>query len=315
MGLTEIGQESFQNSFLRRLYMEINKNKYLYLMLLPVLVYYGIFHYGPMYGLVIAFKSYLPMRGIWDSPWVGFKHFVDFFNSPYFWRLIRNVLLINLYDIIFGFPAPIILALLLNEVTNRYFKRIVQTITYLPHFVSVVIIVGLMMDLLSREGMVNYILESLGFEAIPFFNRPEFFRALYVSSGIWQNVGWSSIIYLAALSNIDPELYDAAACDGAGRWAQMRYITLPGIMPTITILFILRLGGLMTVGFEKILLMYNPLTYETADVISTFVYRRGLLMADYSYTTAVGLINSIINFSILILANYVVKRLGETSLW
>jgi len=310
-----MGYKDSKMCFVNRIYRELSKNRYLYLMILPVLVYYGIFHYGPIYGLIIAFKDYSPMRGIWDSPWVGFKHFIDFINNPYFWRLIRNVLLINFYDIIFGFPAPIILALLINELPSGYFKRIIQTITYLPHFVSVVIIVGLMMDLLSREGLVNYLLESLGTEPIPFFNRPEFFRALYVSSGIWQNVGWNSIIYLAALSNIDPELYDAAACDGAGRWAQMRYITLPGIMPTISILFILRLGGLMTVGFEKVLLMYNPLTYETADVISTFIYRRGLLMADYSYTTAVGLINSVINFIILIIANYTVKKLGETSLW
>jgi putative aldouronate transport system permease protein len=294
---------------------EFSRNKYLYLMLLPVVVYYAVFHYAPMYGLVIAFKDFYPMRGIAGSPWVGLKHFADFFSSYYSWRLVRNVLAINFYDLLFGFPAPIILALLLNEIKNQRFKRTVQTVTYLPHFVSVVVIVGLMMDFFSRDGVINLILEGLGFEAIPFFNQPEFFRALYVGSGIWQAVGWGSIIYIASLSSIDPELYEAAACDGAGRWAQMRHITLPGIAPTIIIMFIMRMGRMLTVGFEKIILMYNPLTYETADVISTFVYRRGLLMADYSYSTAVGLVNSLINFIILVCVNKISRRVGETSLW
>lgn len=294
---------------------EFARSKYLYLMLLPVLAYYIVFQYGPMYGVIIAFKDYSPMRGIWGSPWVGFDHFIDFFTSHYFWRLVRNVLLINFYDLIFGFPAPIILALLLNEVTSSKFKRTVQTITYLPQFVSLVIIVGIIMDFLARDGAINRLVTAFGLEPIPFMLQPEWFRTIYVASDIWQTVGWGSIIYLAALSSINPELYEAATTDGAGRWAQMRHVTLPGIMPTIIILLILRMGSMMTVGFEKIILMYNPLTYETADVISTFVYRRGLIMADFSYSTAIGLVNSLINFVILVLFNRLARRVGETSLW
>lgn len=284
-------------------------------MLLPVFAFYIIFHYGPMYGLIISFKDFIPTLGIWRSPWVGFRHFVGFFTSHYFWRLIRNVLLLNLLMVIFGFPAPIILALVLNEIRSRAYKRIVQTITYLPHFVSLVIVVGLMMDFLTREGVVNRILVNLGLEAIPFFTKPAWFRPLYVGSSIWQTIGWNSIIYLAALAGINPELYEAAEADGAGRWRKLWHITLPSLIPTIVILFIIQIGRLMTVGFEKIILMYNPLTYETADVISTFVYRRGLIMADFSYSTAVGFVNAAINFTLLVAVNRIARKIGDTSLW
>jgi len=294
---------------------DLKRNKLLYLMVLPVVAYYVIFDYGPMYGLQIAFKDYSPGTGIWGSPWTGFDHFIEFFNSYYFWRLIRNTVLISLYDLIFGFPAPIILALLLNELRQQLFKRVVQTISYLPHFISVVVVVGMLVDFLARDGVVNQLLSFFGVEPRSYLSEPGWFRFLYISSGIWQHIGWGSIIYLAALSNIDPTLYEAARVDGANRWRQALHITIPGIMPTVIILLILRMGSMMSVGSEKILLMYNPLTYETADVISTFVYRKGILEASYSYTTAVGLFNAVIAFSLLIISNSISKRVSETKLW
>jgi putative aldouronate transport system permease protein len=294
---------------------DIRRNKLLYLMVLPVIAYYVIFDYGPMYGLQIAFKDYSPGDGIWGSRWIGLANFTEFFQSYYFWRLIRNTLLISVYELIFGFPAPIILALLLNELRKQAFKRIVQTVTYLPHFISVVVVVGMLVDFLARDGVVNQVLGYLGVEARSYLSEPGWFRFLYVSSGIWQQIGWGSIIFLAALSNIDPSLYEAAKVDGAGRWKQMLHITIPGIMPTVIILLILRMGSMMSVGSEKILLMYNPLTYDTADVISTFVYRKGILEASYSYTTAVGLFNAVIAFLLVIISNSISKRVSETKLW
>jgi putative aldouronate transport system permease protein len=294
---------------------ELARNRYLYIMLLPVVGFYFLFHYAPMYGLIISFKDFSPALGIWKSPWIGLRHFQNFFTSVYAWRLVRNVVVINVFNLLFQFPAPIILALLLNEVRWMPFKRTVQTITYLPHFVSLVIIVGLMMEFLSREGLVNRVLTGIGIEAIPFFSEPGWFRTLYVGSNMWQTAGWGSIIYLAALAGINQELYEAAEADGAGRWLKMWHISLPGLMPTTIVLFIMRIGQMMTVGFEKIILMYNPLTYETADVISTFVYRRGLIQADWSYSTAVGFVNSAINFLLLVTVNRLARRAGETSLW
>jgi putative aldouronate transport system permease protein len=294
---------------------ELVRNRYLYIMLTPVVAFYFVFHYAPMYGLIISFKDFVPTLGIWDSEWVGFRHFTSFFTSVYAWRLIRNVVLLNIYNLVVQVPAPIILALLLNEVRWMPFKRTVQTITYLPHFVSLVIIVGLMMDFMSREGVVNRILIAMGMEAIPFFSESGWFRTLYVWSNVWQTAGWGSIIYLAALASINQELYEAAEADGAGRWLKMWHISLPGLLPTTVVLFIMRIGQMMTVGFEKIILMYNPLTYETADVISSFVYRRGLIQADWSYSTAVGFVNSAINFVLLVSINKIARRTGETSLW
>ncbi|MCK9859571.1 ABC transporter permease subunit [Paenibacillus sp. ATY16] len=286
-----------------------------YLMALPVLAYYIIFHYGPMYGLQIAFKDFQPSDGIWGSTWVGFKHFESFFNGIYFWRLITNTVLLNLYELLFGFPAAIILALLLNEIRKSSFKRIVQSISYLPHFISIVVVAGMMVDFLSRTGLVNQLLGSFGIQPIDFLMEEGWFRFLYVSSGVWQGVGWGSIIYLAAISGIDPTLYEAARIDGAGRWRQTLNVTLPGIMPTIIILLILQMGNMMSVGSEKVLLLYNPLTYSTADVISTYVYRKGVLEASYSFTAAVGLFNSIISFILIVAANKISKRFSETKLW
>lgn len=284
-------------------------------MLLPVALYYLVFHYGPMYGVLIAFKDFSPAQGILGSPWVGWKWFEDFFSSYYFTRILRNTLLINVYDLIFGFTAPILLALLLNEVRGTWFRRLVQSVTYLPHFISVVVISGLVLDFMSREGIVNQLRAVFGLAPIAFMNAPEWFRTIFVGSGIWQHLGWNSIIYIAALLAIDPALYEAAKVDGANRWQQMRHITLPGLLPTILTLLILRIGHLTSVGFEKIILLYNPNTYETADVISTTVYRRGLLEANYSYGAAVGLFNAVISLLLLIGANALSRRLTGRGIW
>lgn len=295
---------------------KIKKNKLLYLMFLPVVVYYLIFHYAPMFGIVIAFKDYNAFTGFIRSPWVGLKHFKDFFSSPYCWRLIRNTFLISFYGLIFGFPAPILLALLLNELKDGWFKKTTQTISYLPHFVSTVIIVGMYVNFLSPStGLINNIIEKLGGERIYFLNEPKYFRSLYTIMNIWKGVGWGSIIYLAALTGIDPELYEACIIDGGGRLRQTWHITLPGIANTVIIMLIMRIGSLLSVGYESIILMYTPATYETADVISTYVYRRGLVDADYSFSTAVGLFNSVVGFIFIFTANALAKRFSETSLW
>lgn len=305
-----------KNSLRYRTIRDFKLNKYVYLMLLPVVAYYIIFYYAPMYGLQIAFKDFSPGLGIIDSPWVGFRHFMDFFNSYYFWRLLRNTLLLSLYELVFAFPASIILALLLNELRSAMFKRAVQTITYMPHFISIVVISGMMVDFLARDGLINNVLSSVfGVEPIAFLQESGWFRTLYISSGIWQNIGWGSIIYLSAMSSIDPSLYEAAKVDGASRWKQTLHITLPGIMPTVIILLILQIGNFMTVGTDKILLLYNSTTYETADVIGTFVYRKGILESDFSYSAAVGLFNAVINFTLLVLANMISRRTSETKLW
>lgn len=308
---TEIPAES-KWKFVQR---DLIRNRYIYLMLFPVVTYYLIFHYAPMYGLLIAFKDYGIADGVWQSPWVGFAHFQNFFESPYFWRLMQNTLLISFYELLFAFPAPIILALLLNELRLIIFKRVVQTISYLPHFISIVVVAGMIVDFTARDGLINNILVMFGIEPITFLQEAGWFRSMYISSGVWQGIGWGSIIYLAAMSTIDPALYDAARIDGAGRWKQTLNVTIPGIMPTIVILLILNIGSMLSVGSEKIILLYNPLTYETADVISTYVYRKGILGADFGYSAAVGLFNSIVSFILLTLANTISKRVSEHRLW
>ena len=294
----------------------LKKNLWLYVMFFPVVVYYIIFKYSPMFGIVIAFKDYNAFRGIWASEWVGFKHFINFFESPYFWRLIRNTFLISFYGLVWGFPAPVILALLLNEFKDGPFKKITQTITYLPHFVSTVVIVSILVSMLSpSNGVINNLIEALGGTRTYFMNDPKYFRTIYTAMGIWQGVGWGSIIYLAALTGVDSELYEACLIDGGGRLRQTWHITLPGIASTIIIQLIFRVGNLLTVGSDTIILMYNPATYETADVLSTSVYRRGLVEADYSFSTAVGLFNSIIALILLTTTNKLSKTFSETSLW
>ncbi|MBB3125421.1 putative aldouronate transport system permease protein [Paenibacillus rhizosphaerae] len=303
------------SSYFTRLCRDLVRNRAVYFMLLPVVAYYVIFHYGPMYGLQIAFKDFSPAKGIGGSPWVGWKHFESFFGSVYFGRILGNTLLLSLYSLIFFFPTGIIFALLLNELRSGKLRKAVQTISYMPHFISLVVIVGMLFDFLARDGLINQVLGYLGIEAIPFMRSPGWFRTIYISSEIWQSIGWSSIVYLAAISTVNPTLYEAARMDGAGRFKQMWHVTLPGIIPTITIMLILFIGKFMTVSFEKIILMYNPVIYETADVIQTYVYRKGILEADFSYSAAVGLFNAVISFALLITANAVAKKLGETKLW
>lgn len=299
------------NHFIRR----VKKNKYLYLLFFLPFCYYIIFHYWPMYGIIIAFKDYNIVKGIIGSPWVGFEHFKKFLFDPYFWKLVRNTLLINIYGLIWSFPAPIILALLLNEVRNQKFKRFVQSVSYLPHFISTVVVCGMIVNFLSTDGLINNLLGSFGIKPMQFLMLPEWFRTIYIGSGIWQGVGWGSIIYLAALSAVDEELYEAAIIDGANRWKQLIHITIPSIKPTISVMLIMNLGRLMSIGFEKIILLYTGPTYETADVISTYVYRRGLLGSDFSYATAVSLFQSLVGLILLYSANRVSKSIGETSLW
>jgi len=294
---------------------DYKKNKYLYYMLIPVVAYFLIFHYQPMYGVQIAFKNYSFKHGIWGSPWVGFKHFQDFFNSYYFFRLLRNTLSISLNDLIWGFPAPILLALLINEIKKNAYKRLVQSVTYLPHFISLIVVCGMIKDFLSLDGVVNNIIVQFGGEPIHFFAKADMFMPIFVSSNIWQQLGWGTIIYLAALTGIDPELYEAAKIDGANKFKQILYITIPGIMSTVIILFILRTGKILTVGSEKVLLLYNPTIYEKADVISTFVYRKGLEESNYSYAATVGLFNSVINFILLVSVNTLSKKYTDSSLW
>ncbi|MDR6879296.1 ABC transporter permease [Paenibacillus sp. GCM10023248] len=294
---------------------DIRKNKLLYLMLVPIILFFGLFHYVPMYGALIAFKDFSPRLGILGSPWAGFEHFKTFFEGIYFWRTLKNTILISLYDLIFGFPAPIILALLLNEVKKTVFKRSIQTITYMPHFVSLVVVCGMIKEFTGSSGLVNDLIAFLGGERLSLLLEAQFFRTIYVSSGVWQHIGWGTIIYLAALAGIDTEQYEAAKIDGAGRWKQMFHITLPGIMPTIVILLILEMGRMLNVGTEKIILLYNPTIYDTADVISSYVYRMGLQEFNYSFSSAVGLFNSAINFTLVIGSNWLSRKLNDTSLW
>ena len=287
-----------------------------YLMALPVVAWYVIFQYGPMYGLLIAFQRYIPSKGILASQWVGIKNFKDFLADPYFFRVVRNTLIINVYLLLFAFPSAILFALLLNELRLPRLKRATQTITYMPHFISAMVICGLAVDFFRSNGLLTTLLvRMLGIPKDNLLSVKSAFRPIYVGIQIWQETGWDSIIFVAALSAIDPTLYEAAIMDGASRFKRVLHVTLPGIMPTIVILLILRIGNMMTLGWEKIVLLYNQMTYETADVISTYVYRRGLIQFDYSFSTAVGLFNSVINFLLLITANAISRRVNETSLW
>lgn len=294
---------------------DVGCNRALYIMLVPVILYYAVFRYAPMYGAIIAFKDFSPGKGIIGSPWVGLTHFKDFITGYYFSRTVINTVLISLYGLVFSFPAPIILALMLNEIKNNSFKRTIQTITYMPHFVSLVVICGIIMEFTATDGVINDFLVIFGSERTSLMQRPELFRTIYIASGIWQQVGWGTIIYLAAISGIDTELYEACTIDGGGRLRQLLHITLPGISSTIVILLILRMGSIMNVGFEKIILLYSPATYQTADVISSFVYRKGLQEFSFSYSAAVGLFNSAIDFFLVISANWISKKVNETSLW
>lgn len=294
----------------------IRKNADLYLLFLPVLVFFIVFEYVPMYGVQIAFKDFIATKGIWGSPWVGFKHFERFFSSFYFWRIMKNTLGIGLYQLLVGFPVPILLALMINEVRSSLYRRFIQTVTYAPHFLSTVVAVGMIMMFLAPEsGMINLLIQWFGGEPIEFLTDPAWFKTVYVLSGVWQQMGWSSIIYLAALSGIDPQLHEAARMDGASRLQRIWHINLPSIMPTVVILLILNVGSILGVGFEKVFLMQNSLNMSASDVISTNVYRSGILGAEFSYSSAVGLFNSVVNFVLLLSVNRIARKVSETSLW
>lgn len=299
----------------RKLKRDFRENRMVYLMVLPVIAYFFIFNYMPMGGVLMAFQDFSIKKGVLGSDWVSFANFAQFFGSVYFWRLIQNTLLISLYGLLFSFPFPIIFALCLNEVRNRKFKKGVQTISYLPYFISVVVVVSILKDFTSSDGVLTKLVEALGGEGGSLLAKPEWFRTLYIGSNMWQHLGYNSIIFISALSAIDMELFEAARIDGAGRWKQTLYITLPEITSTIVILLILRVGQIMSVGYEKIILMYSPATYETADVISSYVYRSGIIDTNYSYSTAVDLFNSVINFVILFAANKISRKISDTSLW
>lgn len=296
---------------------EWKRNKYLYILCLPFLVYYLTFHYGPMSGIIMAFQDYSIADGMWGSPFIGFQNFVRFFQSQYFFRLLKNTLLLSIYNIAWGFPAPLLLALLLNEVRNQRFKKMVQTVTYLPHFISLVVVCGMLNQFLARDGFITNLLVSLNLtEPVNLLGKKEYFRTIYVASGIWQEIGWGTIIYLAALAGVDEQLYEAAKIDGANRFECLLHITLPSISPTIIMLLILKIGSVMSIGFEKIILLYNPQTYEVADVLSSYIYRYGLGGSfDYGYTTAIGLFSSVINFILVISANKISRKLTENGIW
>jgi len=295
---------------------QIKKSKYLYLLLLPTVLWFLVFFYRPIGFLQIAFKDYNPIAGVESSPWVGWKHFEAFFSNPYFGRLIKNTFLINLVSISTVFPLTILFALLINEIPSRRFKTVVQTASYMPHFISTVVVAGLVVSFLSpSSGVINILLEKLGFERQYFLIKPEYFRTIYVAMGGWQGIGFGTILYTSAISSIDATLYEAARIDGAGRFRQMWHITFKSLVPTIVIVLIMRMGSMLSVGHESIILLYQPSTYETADVISTFVYRRGLTEADYSFSTAVSIFNSVVSLVLVTAANMLSKKLSDTSLW
>lgn len=306
---------SFQDKvawFLRHLRREWQ----IYLMLAPTIIWFILFLYKPMYGLQIAFKDYSVFRGIEGSAWVGFEHFETLFGNDQFLRAIKNTLIISFLSLIFGFPIPILLALMFNEVLNQKFKCTAQTIVYLPHFISTVIIAGIVITAFSpSSGIVNLLLSKFGVDPIYFLTKPEWFRPIFIGSGIWQEAGFSSIVFLAAMAGINPSLYESAVVDGASRWQMMWKITIPCILPTILIMLIIRIGNLLEVGFELIILLYQPATYETADVISTFIYRQGLVGAQYDLAAAAGLFNAVVAFILVMTANTISKRYSRTSLW
>ena len=303
------------NSPFAKLIKDIKTYPEMYIMILPVIVYFLMFHYRPMYGLLMAFQNFSPRLGISGSKWVGLTHFKAFFNDPFFFRILKNTLIISFSSLIFGFPMPIIFALLLNEVHNKKFSKSVQTISYLPHFISLVVICGMVKTFTADRGLITQLLLRIGIDTGTMLAKPKLFVPIVVLSEIWQNTGWDAIIYIAAISSIDTTLYEAANIDRAGKWRQLLSITLPSILPTIVILLIMKVGAIMSVGSEKILLLYNPGIYETSDVIATYVYRKGLLENSWSYSAAIGMFNSVVNLLLLVFANYMSNKLTETSLW
>lgn len=294
---------------------DLKRNKWVYCMLIPILAYYLIFKYLPMFGTVMAFQNYKPALGILRSKWVGLENLSSFLNSHYAWRTIRNTLLINVYQILFGFPMPILFALLLNELRCKPFKRVAQTVSYMPHFVSLIVVCGLLRIFTGSDGLINIIARIFGQDFGNLLSKAKFFRTIYVASGIWQSVGWSSIIYLATLSSVDPAQYEAASIDGAGRFRRIVHVTMPALVPIITVQLIMRLGHIMSEGYEKVILLYNEGTYETADIISSYVYRYGLEGGKFGRGAAVGLFNSLVNIAVLTSSNWISRKISEESLW
>lgn len=313
--MKSIALETQKKSFVERFIKAYNRDKYLYMLFLIPFCYFLVFRYAPMYGVLMAFKDFKVAKGILGSPWVGLKHFKQFLSNPYSYGLIRNTVILRVYQIVLGTPAPILLALSLNELRSERFKRYVQTASYLPHFISTVVVCGMIVNFLATDGIVNEIVRFFGGKSFPWLMAPEWYRTIHVGSGIWQGAGWQSILYLAALSAIDPQLYEAAVMDGANRWRRLVHITLPGIAPTVIILFLLRMGTILSVGYQKILLLYTGATYETADVLGTYIYRRGLVGADFSYATAIGVFQSVVGLFFIVGSNWIAKRMTETSLW
>lgn len=316
MNQTKLTLSNSKSNLPKRILLNIRQYPVLYLMTIPILAYFVIFKYIPMYGVIIAFKKFSPTKGILGSPWVGLKHFYAFFSDIYCFRVIKNTLLINLYGLIFGFPFPILFALLLSEVRSNLFRRITQTVTYMPHFVSVVIICGLTKFFLKSDGLLTGLFVKLfHLPKINMLAVSAYFRTIYTVMNIWQGFGWGSIIYFAALTNVDPALIEAASIDGANRFQRIINISLPAILPTIVTMLILRLGNIMSAGYEKIILLYSPGVYETADIISSYVYRRGLQNFDYSYAAAIDLFNSAVNIVFILMANYLSKSINKSSIW
>lgn len=310
-----ISRKKKTEPFSQRLKVDFQKNWLLYVMLLPVLVYLLIFSYAPMYGVIIAFKNFKPRLGILGSDWVGLKYFKEFFGSVFFGRTLKNTLMLSGLNLLFGFSAPIIFAILLNEVVNIRFKKTIQTVTYLPHFITTVVIASLILVFTNSDGFITQIVNTLTGHTGSLIADPKCFRAIYVISEVWQSFGWGSIVYLASITGIDPQLYEAARIDGANKFRQIWHVTIPGMLPTVITMFILAVGGLMNVGWEKTFLIQSPVTYETSDIISTFVYRKGFEEMNYSYSTAVGLFNSVINLFLLTVANKMSRKVNGSGLW
>ncbi|WP_135548880.1 ABC transporter permease [Paenibacillus cymbidii] len=300
---------------IRRSAAALRRHYWLYLLLLPSLLYFVLFHFAPYYGLSIAFKDFSPVRGIAASPWVGWKHFAAIFADPDFFRLLRNTLFISLYKLLFGFPVPIVFALLLNEVRLAAFKRTIQTVTYFPHFLSWVVYGGIVTAFLTPSGVINSLLKALELDAVNFLADHRYFRPIIIVTNILKEFGWSAIIYLAALAGVNPELYQSARVDGANRLQQLVHVTLPGIMPTVTLMFIISLSHILDAGFEQIYVMLNPAVYAVGDIIDTYVYRLGLERGQFSIATAVGLFKGVIGFVLIVTANTLLKKLGQRTIW
>lgn len=310
------GKSKNGSQWLRKLLRDVKRDRFLYLMLVPFVLWFIIFKYKPMFGLQIAFKDFNLFKGIADSPWVGLAHFKEFISSEYFGRVLKNTLILNLYNLVICFPAPIILAVLINEVRHRKYKKLIQTLTYLPHFVSVVVVAGIVTTFLSPStGIINLFIERLGFEKIYFLIKPEFFRWIYTTMDLWKETGFSSIVFLSAIAGIDEGLYESAKIDRANKFQQILHITLPSILPTIVIMLIMKIGSILSIGYEAIILLYQPATFETADVISTYVYRSGLMDGRYDYGTAVGLFNGVIALFLVFVANKISRKVTNSGLW